>query len=301
MKKTLLAFTLITALFGCTTGNSAAVFAQTTPERRVFELINIERQKENLDPYRWFVPFSSISRAHSEDMLRNNFLGERGSDGTVQGHWFERIGIDDEVNYFSFLMVYRGNNTPEQMLAEWMRNNSDRAKILSENNIVGVGIVPRPAGSADRNVAYWTVLIGSFWHPLIVGEKPRYPNIPMASVSSRYRYALAVRGDGTLWSWGQNFYGELGNGSHKARFYPAQVSAASNWASVCSAVENGVSLGIKTDGTLWAWGCNELGQLGLAAMSRRNPTPIKIGTDTDWKSLSLGDSFTVAIKTDGSV
>jgi alpha-tubulin suppressor-like RCC1 family protein len=93
-------------------------------------------------------------------------------------------------------------------------------------------------------------------HPLVTVEKPQYANVPMASVSSRYRYAVAVRSDGTLWSWGQNFFGELGNGTRVEKYYPAQIGSGADWASATTAVENGFSLGIKTDGTLWAWGSN---------------------------------------------
>jgi uncharacterized protein (TIGR02145 family) len=59
-------------------------------------------------------------------------------------------------------------------------------------------------------------------------------------------------------------------------------------------------MAIKTDGTLWAWGKNVVGELGNnGAWSDWNPVPQRIGTASNWKSVTAGDSFTVARTTDG--
>ena len=73
-------------------------------------------------------------------------------------------------------------------------------------------------------------------------------------------HTLAVRTDGTLWAWGDNSYGQLGDGTTTARLVPTQVGTATDWQSVAAGGEH--TLAVGTDGTLWAWGSNSYGQLG---------------------------------------
>src|SRR5262249_22666917 len=83
-----------------------------------------------------------------------------------------------------------------------------------------------------------------------------------SSVSASVNYSLAIKSDGTLWSWGDNAGGQLGTGTVGGSVMaPEQVGTATNWAMV-SANRNHV-LGVRTDGTLWAWGYNSDGVLGL--------------------------------------
>ena len=67
-------------------------------------------------------------------------------------------------------------------------------------------------------------------------------------------FIVAVKTDGTLWSWGGNGWGQLGQGDIVHRSSPVQVGALTTWASVSAGGRH--TLAIKTDGTLWAWGYN---------------------------------------------
>ncbi|MBK9271327.1 MAG: T9SS type A sorting domain-containing protein [Saprospiraceae bacterium] len=62
----------------------------------------------------------------------------------------------------------------------------------------------------------------------------------------------------------------------------------------------GYTLGLKTDGSLWAWGQNSSGQLGIGNNVNQN-TPMRVGTDNDWKEISGGNHFALALKNDGSL
>ena len=119
-------------------------------------------------------------------------------------------------------------------------------------------------------------------------------NIPGYSVG----HTVAVRADGTLWAWGGNCHGQLGDGTIIDRSTPVQIGTAANWASV--AIGHFHTLAIKTDGTLWAWGCNFFGQLGDNTRINRS-SPVQIGTDTNWASVTTGRWHTVAIRTDGTL
>ena len=111
----------------------------------------------------------------------------------------------------------------------------------------------------------------------------------------------AIRTDGTLWSWGYNGQGELGHNSIIAypngQSSPKQVPG-STW-------DKGTGSGnrahaIKTDGTLWSWGRNQSGILGLDDVDIRRSSPTQVGTDTTWSSVSCQETLTCAIKTDGT-
>ena len=111
---------------------------------------------------------------------------------------------------------------------------------------------------------------------------------------------FATKTDGTMWVWGNNSSGGLGQNDRTQRSSPVQVGD-SDW-SVVSGSHPGTGAGIKTDGTLYMWGSNPNGGLGLNAAgdnaNRSSPTQIP---GTTWSSVSLGNKKSAAIKTDGTL
>jgi len=73
-------------------------------------------------------------------------------------------------------------------------------------------------------------------------------------------HSLALRSDGTVWAWGENDTGELGDGSATNRATPVQVSGLTGVAAIAAGTHH--SLALKSDGTVRAWGYNFYGQLG---------------------------------------
>jgi len=114
-------------------------------------------------------------------------------------------------------------------------------------------------------------------------------------------HSLAVKTDGTLWTWGHNaVYGQLGLGDITNRSSPSQVGSLTNWKQVIGTHSS--SYAIKQDGTLWAWGYNGLyGQLGQNNLTSYS-SPVQVGSLTNWKQIGGTTSFGVAaIKTDGTL
>jgi alpha-tubulin suppressor-like RCC1 family protein len=119
-----------------------------------------------------------------------------------------------------------------------------------------------------------------------------------SNIDSCLGHTVAIKTDGTLWSWGWNTSGQLGDGTTTDKYVPTRIGNETDWISVSTG--SFYTIAIKSDGTLWAWGMNYSGQLGVGNNTDRY-VPTQIGTDTDWASVSAGWMHTMAIKDDGSL
>ena len=109
---------------------------------------------------------------------------------------------------------------------------------------------------------------------------------------------FAIKTDGTLWSWGANHYGGLGQ--NNATFYssPVQVGSDTTWNTISGSSAH--TLATKTDGTAWVWGDNEYGRLGLNQSEPvRYSSPVQL-PGTTWSNLVSGGNAAMGVKTDGT-
>jgi len=123
-----------------------------------------------------------------------------------------------------------------------------------------------------------------------------------AEVIAGYSYSLALKRDGSLWAWGGNPSGMLGDGTSQSRNTPTRVGTNNDWLIAGTGLHH--SAGLKRDGTLWTWGANGYGQLGVPEL--RNTTnqswvPIRVGSETNWKALAVSAANNAALKTDGTL
>ena len=95
-------------------------------------------------------------------------------------------------------------------------------------------------------------------------------------------WCAAVKTDGTLWGWGANGSGQLGLNNKTAYSSPKQIGALTTWAWVRGDGNSNFTLAAKTDGTLWAWGTNTSGQLGINNGVSGYSSPKQIGSLTTW-------------------
>ncbi|HMK93534.1 MAG TPA: chromosome condensation regulator RCC1, partial [Thermoleophilia bacterium] len=117
------------------------------------------------------------------------------------------------------------------------------------------------------------------------------------SISAGFWFSVAVRRDGSLWSWGSTAGGELGNGSDGT--LRRRVGTDADWRTATTG--SGYVLALKTGGSLWGWGANQLGQLGIGAADQLSHPVTRVGGDSDWTAIAAGGSFNLALKTDGSL
>ena len=164
-KKTLAQFLpLVAAFFAASTFTSCGAAPALPPppptaihefEYRMFELVNLERASQGLSPLVWHEALALVARGHSADMLGNNFLGHRGSDGS-DGR--QRIGRGGITNVRSWgANVSAGHLSPEAAFEAWARSDGGLPLILhDEHSHIGIGFMERPEGSTADFPSYWT-------------------------------------------------------------------------------------------------------------------------------------------------
>ena len=111
------------------------------------------------------------------------------------------------------------------------------------------------------------------------------------AIAGQYSHTAAIKDDGTLWAWGNNDHGQLGDGTIVEKHAPVQIGTDTNWQSVVT--ESYSTVALKTDGTLWSWGNNWPNE------DKKNPE--KFTSDTNWQFVTAGYSHVVAGKSNNSL
>ena len=120
------------------------------------------------------------------------------------------------------------------------------------------------------------------------------------SVAAGYNSTGAIKYDGTLWMWGYNTLGTLGDNTTVNRSSPVLTYVGgTTWQNI--SIGRNHSGGIKEDGTLWMWGGNANGQLGNNSTVSLSSAVQTFVNSTDWANVYCGDNFTIAIKSDGEI
>ena len=113
---------------------------------------------------------------------------------------------------------------------------------------------------------------------------------------------VCIKTDGTLWSWGDNTQGSVGDGTTTGRSSPVQIGALTDWTTATKACnyQDKAAMGIRS-GALYAWGSNANGALGLNISAATNVlSPTQVGGLTTWVDVTIGNAC-CAIKTDGTI
>ncbi|WP_129721376.1 RCC1 domain-containing protein [Xylanivirga thermophila] len=111
-------------------------------------------------------------------------------------------------------------------------------------------------------------------------------------------HSMALKSDGTVWSWGRNSSGQLGDGGTTNRSTPVQVKGLADIVQISAGGSH--SMALKSDGTVWTWGQNNHGVLGDGGTTNRS-TPVQVKGLADIVQISAGGSHSMALKSDGTV
>lgn len=137
--------------------------------------------------------------------------------------------------------------------------------------------------------------VGSAGSDSVVVVEP--PPTPIA-IAAGVEHSMVLLSDGTIWAWGLNTYGQLGDGTTTSRHTPVEVSGIHD--AVAIAVGWYHSTALLADGTVWNWGYNNAGQLGDGTRTNES-TPIEVSGLTDVVAISDGWEHTLALCSDGTV
>jgi len=187
-----------------------------------------------------------------------------------------------------------------------------------------------------RGLSEITAIAGGFWHSLALrrdgtvwgwgwnpygqlgsGTTDRGRPRPVQAVGLKgaislaagWSHSIALRSDGTVWAWGDNWSGELGDGTTEDRLTPGQVRGLTEVVAIAAGGDH--SLAVKRDGTVWSWGWNKVGQLGDGTTENRT-VPVKVKGLTRIKAVGAGNamgdiegeplgSYSLAVRDDGTV
>jgi alpha-tubulin suppressor-like RCC1 family protein len=133
----------------------------------------------------------------------------------------------------------------------------------------------------------------------------------VVAIAGGTSHAVAAMGDGTVWAWGFNNVGQLGNGSTTASSYAVQVVRNDNSAAltgvVAVAAGNALSMALDNTGQVWAWGSNDSGQVGNGTMTASFTKAVQVlqanpaGNLTGVVAIAAGGNYCLALKADGTV
>ncbi len=123
------------------------------------------------------------------------------------------------------------------------------------------------------------------------------------AVAAGYSHTVGIDSDGTLWSWGNNGDGQLGDGTTANKSIPVRVQkTGTTWKAVAAGSAH--TVGLAEDGTLWSWGWNSEGQLGdgTAGDTANKSIPVRVKqAGITWKAVVAGKAYTVGIDSDGTL
>src|SRR3990170_1018617 len=124
-------------------------------------------------------------------------------------------------------------------------------------------------------------------------------SINAVAIAGEEDHSLALKNDGTVWAWGYNLYGQLGNGNNTNSNVPVQVAGLTGITAIAGG-GRAHSLALRNDGTVWAWGFNTSGQLGNGTLTNNN-VPVPVSSLTAVTALAGGANHSIALKNDGTV
>jgi alpha-tubulin suppressor-like RCC1 family protein len=124
--------------------------------------------------------------------------------------------------------------------------------------------------------------------------------IDWCQISAGGEHSLAVRQNGTAWAWGCNGQGRLGDNTTVSKSSPVSVVGGfCDWCQI-SGSSSQHSLGVRTNGTAWAWGEGSAGRLGdNTTVDKSSPVSV-VGGFTDWCQVSAGTNHSLGVRTGGT-
>jgi len=233
----------------------------------------------------------SCGRYHMAAVKTDGSLWTWGGNNTF-GSSTGQLGTNDTANRTTPVTTFTGGTNWKQVSTGFYHTAAIKTDgslwTWGENDFGQLGL--NSAGNNDGRVTPVTTFAGgNDWK----------------QVSCGWYHTAAIKTDGSLWTWGGNnpfgtSMGQLGTNDTANRTTPVTTFAGGNtWKSVDCGAEH--TTAIKTDGTLWTWGRNHIGQLGINNNDNRSTPVTTFAGGNNWKQVAGARNYTMAVKTDGTL
>ena len=144
---------------------------------------------------------------------------------------------------------------------------------------------------------------GAIGHGAASGTAPAPVHVTgvtdVVAIAAGRFHSFAVRDDGSLWAWGNNFWGQLGNNGKTTSTIPVEITGITDVIAVAGGSAHSIAL--KSDGTVWTWGSNSGGALGQAGAYTERLVPTQVPGLSSIIAIAAGPSSCLVVSTDGSV
>jgi alpha-tubulin suppressor-like RCC1 family protein len=175
-------------------------------------------------------------------------------------------------------------NTCQYKFSDGSIWTNDFSSLTSQAYAWGAGSVGRLGNNCTSNRSSPVSVVGGF--------------TDWCQISGGGAFSLAIRTNGTAWGWGAGNAGQLGDNTVTSKLSPVLVEGGfTDWCQVSGGT--GHTLGLRTNGTAWAWGCNSTGRLGDNTIVAKSSPVLVVGI-LNWSSVSAGGDFSLALRADNT-
>ncbi|MBN1415732.1 MAG: FG-GAP repeat protein [Bacteroidales bacterium] len=239
------------------------------------------------------------------------YLGDVNKDGyadhviklTDQSDPVQKVGII--LGPEKALLHASGENSSGELGDGTLKDNTSYVKVQTVTNHKMV--------SAGRGYSVMVKQDGSIWSwgkndygQLGLGNTQKVSEPVQIGRDRNWKFAIAgayhtaaIKQDGSLWVWGRNNEGQVGNNSDKDVYAPVMVGTRNDWKTVAVGYLHTVAVK-RMDGSLWAWGANSLGQLGIGTTDSKS-VPVMINRTQKWDTVASSLNFTIALHSNGTL
>jgi uncharacterized repeat protein (TIGR01451 family) len=221
----------------------------------------------------------------------------------VQGNNWNTIAVDQDGTVWNWGLAFAGN--PCEGCGDALPK-----RVLGLTGVAGIATSGSHALALKSDGTVWSWGMNDFGQ---LGNQPLFTNpffaFPPAQIpgltninsiaAGRPGNSFALAADGTVWAWGDNSAGQLGDGTTTRRITPVHLNTIDDvrWLST-----NGVTtFAIKHDGSVWSWGSNSFGLLGTNSSNTFSAVPVNVTALTNVQTVVVADTHLLALRNDGAV
>jgi|TARA_E500000305_G_scaffold11447_1_gene7819 alpha-tubulin suppressor-like RCC1 family protein len=135
--------------------------------------------------------------------------------------------------------------------------------------------------------------------PTQVGTDNNWNDVTVSKEAGNTYLGYGIKTDSTLWSWGENYYGQLGQNQSPSVDVSSPVQIPGEWSQLSAGMDHVIA--VKTNGTLWSWGNGDFGKTGHNNVGVTYSSPKQVGSDTNWSQASGGTYGSAAVKSNGEL